>query len=141
MALGISQTSITMETGSIANSLCVVVSQQFMCSDLLLAHCVSVYSKSTGLHAQSTELQSTQGLALQRQTLVEQVIYPTCQHNRCSSRVFQCFSSSRCLLSYVVTHRQKPEGSMTIISTAINTGSQQDIALMCSTQFYVSDYT
>lgn len=104
----------------------------FLCVVVFRPALVSLFLfKSTGLYAQSTELHSTQGLTLQRQTAVEQVIYSTCQQSRCSSRMFQCFSFNRCLHSYMVSHRLKPEGSMTITSTPINTGSQLGRVLMC----------
>lgn len=75
------------------------VNIEYMCCflPLLLAQCVSVLVN----RAVCPEQSCSPGLVLQQQTLDEQVIYPTCQSSRCSTRKSQCFGSSGCLLSCV----------------------------------------
>ena len=93
---------------------CVVVSQHFTCSDLFLTQCGS---RVQGVVPRS-ESCSPLSLTLQQYTWIEQVIYPTCQHNRCSRRIYKHFSCSRCLLSnvwWLSDKSQKPT-----ISTPLN---------------------
>lgn len=90
---------------------------------LMLAHecfCADICSIA---HPQQRtwELQSVAGPALQRQTVVEQMIYSTCQHSRCSSRRLQSFSPSRSLLSHTVTlRRQKAQWQLYLHQSILN---------------------